>query len=108
MEHDDMEQVIEQLKRIATALEDANLLNEEWIKRNREWRQENVEKGERDLSAHLDWLAWQKQQKREEREQVEQWCDAGVEKMLAARKEQDELLLALQREILTGEKHDDD
>ena len=71
MEHYDMEQVIEQLKRIATALEDANLLNEEWIKRNREWRQENVEKGERDFSLSQDWIEWQKQQKIEEAERLE-------------------------------------
>jgi len=92
----------ELLERIATALETGNTLTQQWLDLNVQWRQENVEKGERDAALGQHWLEWQKQQKMEERAQLEQWQEVGVEKILTARKEQDELMLALQRELLTG------
>jgi hypothetical protein len=92
----------ELLDRIATALEAGNTLTQQWLDLNKEWRQENVEKGERDAAIGQHWLDWQKQQKMEEHAQLERWQEAGVEKILTARKEQDELMLALQRELLTG------
>jgi hypothetical protein len=92
----------ELLERIATALETGNTLTQQWLDLNVQWRQENVEKGERDAALGQHWLEWQKQQKMEERAQLEQWQEVGIEKILTARKEQDELMLALQRELLTG------
>jgi hypothetical protein len=92
----------ELLERIATALEAGNTLTQQWLDLNIQWRKENVEKGERDAALGQHWLEWQKQQKMEERAQLEQWQEVGIEKILTARKEQDELMLALQRELLTG------
>src|SRR5450755_355123 len=92
----------ELLERIATALETGNTLTQQWLDLNVQWRQENVEKGERDAALGQQWLEWNRQQKMEERAQLEQWQEVGVEKILTARKEQDELMLALQRELLTG------
>lgn len=97
----------ELLERIAVAMETANILNTSWIELNKQWRQENVEKAEREAVAYHEWLEWQRQQKQEERERLEQWQDAGIEKIITARKEHDELMLALQREMLTGETHND-
>jgi hypothetical protein len=97
----------ELLERIATALETGNTLTQQWLDLNVQWRQENVERGEREAAAYQEWLEWQRQQKIEEREHLVQWQEGGIEKIITARKEQDEIMLALQRELLIGEKRDD-
>lgn len=97
----------ELLERIATALETGNTLTQQWLDLNKQWRQENVERGEREASAYQEWLEWNRQQKMEEHAQLERWQETGIEKIIMARKDQDEIMLALQREILTGETHSD-
>jgi hypothetical protein len=97
----------ELLERIATALETGNTLTQQWLDLNVQWRKENVERGEREAAIGQHWIEWQKQQKMEERAQIEHLEEVGIEKIITARKEQDEIMLALQREMLTGETHDD-
>ena|SRR5450755_2053546 len=94
----------ELLERIATALETGNTLTQQWLDLNVQWRQENVAFGEREAAIGQHWIEWQKQQKIEEREQLVQWQEGGIEKIITAREKQDEIMLALQRELLTGEK----
>jgi len=92
----------ELLERIATALETGNTLTQQWLDLNVQWRQENVTFGEREAAIGQHWIEWQKQQKVEERARIEQWQEVDIEKILTARKEQDEIMLALQREMHDG------